>query len=128
MLKIIFNINIIYLHGNNELVCYFGSLHGLNIIKDLSLKYHVYALLIQDIKDLIEQGNVSVIHTLHERNQCVDFMAKLGAFSNLELLPQDSPPSDLLSLLESDAARIFFLRDQLFCFFSSVVVFFLVFP
>ena len=128
MLKIIFNINIIYLHGNNELVCYFGSLHGLNIIKDLSLKYHVYALLIQDIKDLIEQGNVSVIHTLRERNQCVDFMAKLGAFSNLELLPQDSPPSDLLSLLESDAARIFFLRDQLFCFFSSVVVFFLVFP
>jgi len=128
VLKIIFNINIIYLHGNNELVCYFGSLHGLNIIKDLSLKYHVYALLIQDIKDLIEQGNVSVIHTLRERNQCVDFMAKLGAFSNLELLPQDSPPSDLLSLLESDAARIFFLRDQLFCFFSSVVVFFLVFP
>jgi len=41
--------------GITELVCYYDSLHDINIIKDPSLKYHVYAVLIQDIKDLIEQ-------------------------------------------------------------------------
>jgi len=41
--------------GITELVCYSDSLHGINIIKDPSLKYHMYVVLIQDIKDLIEQ-------------------------------------------------------------------------
>jgi len=39
---------------SEELVCYSDSLYGINLIKGLSMKYHVYAILIQDIKDLIE--------------------------------------------------------------------------
>jgi len=39
--------------GINDLVCYSDSLHGINIIKDASMKFYVYAVSIQDIKDLI---------------------------------------------------------------------------
>ena len=63
--------------------------------------------LIQDIRDLIAQGNVSVIHTLHEGNQCAEYMVKLGASSNFELLHHDSPPTYLLPILQIDAARTF---------------------
>jgi len=34
--------------GIIDLVCYSDSFHGINIIKGPSLKYHVYAVLIQD--------------------------------------------------------------------------------
>jgi len=71
------------------------------------MKFHVYAVLIQDIKYLIEQGNVSVIHTLQEGYQCANFMAKFGASSNLELLRQNSPLTDLLIFLQSDATETF---------------------
>ena len=64
-----------------NVVCY--SLHCINIIKGTSLKYHVYAVLIQDIRDLIEQGNVSVIHILREGNQCADYMLNLVLHQNL---------------------------------------------
>jgi len=40
--------------GITNLFCYYDSLHYINIIKDTSLKFHVYAVLIQDIKDLID--------------------------------------------------------------------------
>jgi len=43
------------------------------------LSYHVYFVLIQDVKDLIGQSNVTVCHTLREGNHCADFFAKLGA-------------------------------------------------
>ncbi|GAU26946.1 hypothetical protein TSUD_06180 [Trifolium subterraneum] len=34
----------------DELVCYSDSFHSINLIKGPSIKYHVYAVLIQDIK------------------------------------------------------------------------------
>lgn len=67
--------------------------------------------LIQNIKKLIEQGNVSVIDTLREGNQCMNFMAKLKTSSNLELIRQDFPLTNLLSLLRSGTAETFFLSD-----------------
>lgn len=69
-----------------DLVCYNDSLHCINLLKGPNLSFHVYAVLIQDVKDLMEQNNVTVYHTLREDNQCVDFMAKLGASSDTELL------------------------------------------
>jgi len=49
--------------GITNLVCYSDSLHYVNIIKGTSLKFHVYVVFIKDTRDLIEQGNVSIIHT-----------------------------------------------------------------
>jgi len=47
-----------------ELVCYTDSLHCINLLKGLAMRFHVDAVLIQDVKDLIEQSNVIVSHTL----------------------------------------------------------------
>jgi len=105
----------------SELVCYLDSLHCINLIKGPNMMFNVYALLIQDIKDLIEQCNVIICHILHERNQCADFMAKLRASSNMDLLLHDSPLEDLWSLPNIDAvnpsfSRVVFVLFVLFLF------------
>jgi len=67
------------------------------------MKFHVHVVLILDIKDLIEQNNITICHTLWEGNQCADFMAKFGALSNVDLLIHPSPLDDMTSLLKVDA-------------------------
>jgi len=94
-----------------DLVCYSDSLYCVNLIQGSSMKFYVYAVLIQEIKELIAQINVTFCRTLREGNQCADFMAKLGASSNIEFLLHASPRDDLLHLLKFDAAETFFSRD-----------------
>jgi len=66
--------------------------------------------LIQEVKDLIEQSNVTICHTLKEENQCADFMAKLKAQEESNLSIYVSPPKDLLHMLKLDADATFFHR------------------
>ncbi|KAK2444790.1 hypothetical protein QL285_015789 [Trifolium repens] len=66
----------------DEFVCYSDSLHSINLIKGPKVKYHIHAVLTQDIKELFFQTNVFLHHTLRKGNQCADFFAKLGASSN----------------------------------------------
>lgn len=80
----------------DELVCYSELVH---------------AVLIQDIKDLIEQNNITICCTLREGNQCVDFMAKFGALSNVDLLIHPSHLDAIMSLLKINATRIVFTKD-----------------
>jgi len=35
-----------------------------NLLKNSTHRFHVYAVLIQDVKDLMEQSNIVVCHTL----------------------------------------------------------------
>jgi len=60
---------------------------------------YIYDVLIQDIKHLLHQINMTVPHTLRERNQCSDFMTKLEASSDVDLLLHESPPDGLVNLL-----------------------------
>ena len=94
-----------------ELVCYYDSLLCINLLKGPTLRFHVYAVLIQDVKDLIEEYTVTICHTLREGNQCGNFLAKLGASSDNELLLHASPPEALLPLLQMDAAGTFYSRE-----------------
>jgi hypothetical protein len=48
------------------LVCYCDCLHCVNLIKGLQVRYHIHVVLIQDIKELLSQTNVSLYHTLRE--------------------------------------------------------------
>lgn len=64
--------------GITKLVCYSDSLLSINLISGNSSRYHVHAVLIQDIKDKLSQMNVSLRHTLREGNHCADYFAKLG--------------------------------------------------
>jgi ribonuclease HI len=62
-----------------DLACYSDSLLTVNLIKDDLPQYHVYVVLIQNIKDLLNSRNYSLQHLRREGNQCADFMAILGA-------------------------------------------------
>jgi len=93
------------------IVCYKDSLHCINLLKGPNLSFHVYLVLIQDVKELMKKNNVTVYHTLREDNQCVDFMVKLGASLDTELLYHSSSRDDLLNLLRMDADETFFSRE-----------------
>jgi len=96
--------------GIVDLFCYSDSLLCINIITSPLLKFHAYAVLIQDIKELMEQTQETNSHTLREGNQCADSMVKLGDSSNYELMRHDSPPTEFFPLLQSDDAGTFYLR------------------
>jgi len=68
-----------------ELVCHADSLLCIGLITGPAKNYHIYAALIQDIKDMIHLSNVTIVHTLREGNQCADFLAKMGASSYPDL-------------------------------------------
>jgi len=109
----------------NDIVCYSNSMHYVNLIKSHSRKFHVYAVLIQDIKDLLELTNVTVCHTLRKGNQCADFMAKLEATSDVDLSLHHSPPESLSNPLQADAAGTFFFSLEISFFFLFCLVAFL---
>ncbi|XP_045821683.1 uncharacterized protein LOC123914526 [Trifolium pratense] len=46
-----------------DLICYSDSLHCINLIKGSISKFHVHAVLIQDINKLLSHNNVSLYHT-----------------------------------------------------------------
>ncbi|XP_024641655.1 uncharacterized protein [Medicago truncatula] len=93
-----------------DFVCYSDSLHCINLIKGPSMRFHTYAVLIQDIKELLDHMNITICHTLREGNQCTDFMAKLGASLDIELCHHSSPREGLQSLLRIDAVGTIFSR------------------
>jgi ribonuclease HI len=62
--------------GYVELACYSDSLVCNNLINDPIERYHIYVILIQDIKQLLNQINVMISHTLKEGNQYAYFMVK----------------------------------------------------
>lgn len=75
------------------------------------MRYNIYTVLFQDVKDLIKQSNVIVCHVLREGNHCADFMTKLGASSDIELLYHAYPPEDFLYLLRMDATGTYYSRE-----------------
>jgi ribonuclease HI len=96
--------------GIDELICFSDSQLSINLITGDASQFHAYAVLIQDIKDILAAHNFSILHTLREGNHCADFMAKLGASSNVGFMDHLSPPHDLLDMLRNDAMRTCFLR------------------
>jgi ribonuclease HI len=93
-----------------EVTCYSDSILTVNLIKEELNHFHVYAVLIQNIKDIMRSRPFSLFHSLREGNQCADFMAKLGASNDVELTIHSSPPEELLPLLKKDELRTCFLR------------------
>jgi hypothetical protein len=112
--------------GLTELTCYTDSLTCISLIHGNFSSYHVYAVLIRTIKDILFQSTVTLCHTLREDNQCADFLAELGASSNDDLMIHVSPPDGLLNLLHADASETLFMRKlSFFRLFLFPVFFFL---
>ncbi|XP_024628661.1 uncharacterized protein [Medicago truncatula] len=96
--------------GIEELVCYSDSMLTVKLVTKQVSEYHTYAVLIQDIKDIISTRNFTIHHCLREGNQCADFFAKTGASSNEEFISYASPPEDLIPLIRNDAMGTYFPR------------------
>lgn len=83
--------------GFQELVCYSDSLISLNLIAINSSKYHVHAILIQDIKDKLSHMNWSLI-PLSAKGIIVQIfwqsyvLAQMTAFCSIRLLPMIFAP------------------------------------
>ncbi|GAU18899.1 hypothetical protein TSUD_228890 [Trifolium subterraneum] len=97
--------------GITDFICYTDSLISCNLIQGVSSPYHIYGVLIQNIKDSMQQSNIIICHTLREGNQCADYLAKLGASSHDALWIHDTPPPDLRSLMDIDARGTLFTRE-----------------
>jgi len=97
--------------GIDEFVCYSDSLICISLITGTVGNFHVYATLIPDITNLIHTSTVSLHHTIHEGNQCADFLAKFRATSDYALTVHVSPPDGICILLMSDAIGTFFSRE-----------------
>ncbi|XP_024630892.1 uncharacterized protein [Medicago truncatula] len=96
--------------GIEELVCFSDSQISVNLVSGEVSKFHAYAVIIQDIKDILASHNFRIFHTLREGNHCADFSAKLGATSTAPFLEHQYPPLDLISMLKIDASGTCFLR------------------
>ncbi|XP_024642131.1 uncharacterized protein [Medicago truncatula] len=95
----------------NDFMCYSDSLLAVNLIMNDTPRFHIYAVLIQNIKDLLVDRNFSLHHTLREGNQCAIYFAKLGAISDAQFVVHQSPPTDLLPMLRADAMGTYFVRS-----------------
>jgi hypothetical protein len=93
----------------DELICYSDSLNCVYLKKGPQVIYHIYVVLIQDIKKLLSQTNVSLSHT-REWTQYADFFAKLGTSSDVGFLTHVSLSEDVHDLLKNDAMGTLFLR------------------
>jgi hypothetical protein len=95
----------------DELICYSDSLYRVNLIKCPQVKYHIHAVLIEDIKELLSHTDVSLYHTLTEGNQCADLFVKLGAFSYANFLTHVSSLEAVRDFLKNDVMITFFLHE-----------------
>jgi len=50
-----------------KLICNSNSMQCINLLKGPPMKFHVYAVLSQDVNDLIQHSNITVCHTPIER-------------------------------------------------------------
>ncbi|XP_024626732.1 uncharacterized protein [Medicago truncatula] len=96
--------------GLAPVACYSDSILAINTIKESYSKYHVYAVLLHEIQKQLFQDGGSLHHTLREGNQCADFLAKLGASTDANLVVHLQPPHDLRPLLRLDVQGTLFLR------------------
>ena len=71
--------------GFRRVVCYSDSSLVVSLVKDPPSHFHAFVVLIHNIRDLLHRSwVVRVVHTLHERNACADFLAKMRARQDLD--------------------------------------------
>lgn len=94
--------------------------------RDLALnpknKNHPLMALFEDIKALLDAYGCNLCHTLREGNDCVDFLANIGAAQDSQLVHVSEPSGELKILLGLDSRgslpqKLVFISA--FCFFLS---------
>lgn len=72
---------------------------------------------------LSKDWEVHLNHTLREGNQCVDYLAKMGARGISSLVLLEKAPTGMDSMLLADAMGVVFVRHQVLVFLLSLFSF-----
>ena len=87
------------------------SLEAFHLLAGNTSGCHPFKALIKDCEHIIRTNNM-LWHTLRERNQCADCLAKLGEKQGEELVNLDQPPACLLPLIKADISSVSFIRER----------------
>ena len=88
----------------------FDSTNVMDLLKGEEVEDHPLKALIFDCKRIMEDMNISVLHTLREGNRCADAMAKIGVNQLEKLKAFQQVPPTVKGLLEADARGICYPR------------------
>ncbi|KAJ1394266.1 Ribonuclease H domain [Sesbania bispinosa] len=102
-LHICWNLNL------RNIKCMTDSTLAVNCIQQGVSNFHQLATLIGQITEIMSRDwAVSLHHTSREGNPCANFMAKMGATSDLSLVNLTNPPGGLSLLLQADTQGVCF--------------------
>jgi ribonuclease HI len=94
-----------------HIICYSDSTLAIQLVTTGVSNWHLYAALVRNIQELLARDwTVQVCHTWREANAVADFLAKMGARSNVDWQDFFSPPDGLQPLLQADASRVLYAR------------------
>jgi len=94
-----------------KLMCFFDSLHVVQLVMEDILRFHHYANLLKLIHNyLAKDWFISIDHIFREGNSCVDILDKLGANSSDHLVILVEPLSCLSHALLGHALDVSFSR------------------
>ncbi|XP_057425693.1 uncharacterized protein LOC130719064 [Lotus japonicus] len=98
--------------GHRRVQCTSDSLLAVNLILRPPSHFHVEAVLVHSILDLLRRDwVVQVAHVLREGNACADFLAKAGAAQERDFLLLQDPPPGMEYLLMADSMGFVTVRQ-----------------
>lgn len=104
-------LNLAWQYGYRHVVCESDSMLALDLVKKGVDMFHPHATMLTNINKVISrEWNVALIHTLREGNSCADWLAKIGASSDTDLVIYDRCPSQMAPLVLADAIGVVHLR------------------
>lgn len=90
--------------GYRKVVCFFDSMLAIGLVCAPPQQFHVFAVLIRNICDLVKRSwKVRIEHILCEGNSSADFLAKVDVRQELDFLLVQDPPPGIEGLLLADS-------------------------
>ncbi|XP_057420427.1 uncharacterized protein LOC130714518 [Lotus japonicus] len=98
--------------GHRQVVCYSDSLLAVTLIQEPPSHFHEFAVLINNICDLLRKDwVVRIEHVLREGNACADFLAKAGVNQDLGFLHLQDPLPGMEHLILADSLGMVTVRQ-----------------
>ena len=112
LLAVLHELSMAWDRGITKVLCSSDSLETI-LLRKRPLPTHQYVCLIKQINSIPSRPcDMNIEHTMHEGNQCADFLAKYGAQQNEKMNIWDTSPHNFESLLLANAMGVCFLRCQ----------------
>nr|KYP60979.1 hypothetical protein KK1_023402 [Cajanus cajan] len=113
---------IVWRRNFRNVICVYDSLHVVNLVLGSREPFHRYTTLVVEIKDLLgHEWRTSLMHSLREGNQCMNFLSKWGSNCKSKLVIINDMLVELRPLLQ--IVQVFFYLGEFSLFVSSPFTF-----